>query len=207
MAAFDEIRLDVAGVAYGTTGGPEYRTQIVEVDSGRESRNATWSQALGVWDIGSRRYNRAELDTLLAFFRARQGRLRGFRYKDWADYKATSQPIGTGDGATTTFQLQRTYTSGAASSVRKITKPVAGTVAVYLNGAAQASGWSVDTTTGIVTFATAPAAGVPVTADFEFDVPVRFDVDQLQARFDAWRESDGEALFYVASLPVRELLL
>ena len=47
--------------------------------------------------------------------------------------------------------------------VRTITKPVAGTVKVYLDGVEQLSGWSVDTTTGLVTFGTA-RPGVEVTA-------------------------------------------
>ena len=34
-------------------------------------------------------------------------------------------------------------------------------------------------TTGLVTFAVAPAAGKSITAGFQFDVPVRFDTDQL----------------------------
>jgi len=68
---------------------------------------------------------------------------------------------------------------------RTITKPVHGgvppgtsdTVVIYLDGVQQGSGWSVDATTGIVTFSSAPAAGKRITADFEFDVPVRFDTD------------------------------
>ncbi len=58
--------------------------------------------------------------------------------------------------------------------IRTITKPVAGTVQVYLDGVEQPSGWSVDTTTGLVTFGVPPTLGVEVTAGFEFDVPVRF---------------------------------
>src|SRR4029453_17117387 len=87
--------------------------------------------------------------------------------------KGTGQLLGTGDGTQTEFQLLKHYPSGSVIEVRTISKPVAGTVKVYLDGVEQLSGWSVDTTTGLVTFSTAPAAGVEVTADFEFDVPVR----------------------------------
>jgi uncharacterized protein (TIGR02217 family) len=120
-----------------------------------------------------------QLDTLIAFFRARKGRAHGFRFKDWTDYKATGQAIGTGDGTNKIFQLSRTYSSGGNTDVRTITKPVAGTVKVYLAGVLQASGWSVNTTTGIITFTTAPGNGVAVSADYEFDVPVRFDTDRM----------------------------
>jgi uncharacterized protein (TIGR02217 family) len=71
--------------------------------------------------------------------------------------------------------------------VRTIAKPVVGTVKVYLDGIEQASGWSVDTTTGLVTFSTTPALGVEVTADFEFDVPARFDTDHMGVTIETYR--------------------
>jgi uncharacterized protein (TIGR02217 family) len=75
--------------------------------------------------------------------------------------------------------------------VRTITKPVAGTVKVYLDGIEQLSGWSADTTTGLVTFGMAPALGVEVTADFEFDVPVRFDADHMAVTIESYRLHAG----------------
>ena len=108
-------------------------------------------------------------------------------------------PIGTGDGITTAFQLVKRYASGSQTWVRAITKPVAGTVRIALDGAEQLGGWSVDTTTGVVTFATAPAEGVAITAGFEFDVPVRFDADALDVTLDL------ERLGSITSIPLLEL--
>ena len=89
------------------------------------------------------------------------------------------QLLGTGDDAQTQFQLVKRYPSGSVIELRTITKPVAGTGKVYLNGALQLSGWFVDTRTELVTFGMQPALGVEVTADFTFDVPVRFDTDHI----------------------------
>jgi uncharacterized protein (TIGR02217 family) len=145
-----------------------------------------------------------------ALVEARNGRLYGFRFKDWADFKSclpsqtpgpTNQPIGTGNGAATLFQLTKRYTSGAQSWSRVITKPVAGTVTIALNGTPQASGWSVSTTTGLMTFVTAPAVGVAITAGFEFDVPVRFETDALDVTLDL------ERLGSITSIPLIELRL
>ena len=166
-------------IAYGATGGPEFATSVVATASGFEQRNINWSAARGRWDVASGLKKQTQLDTLVAFFRARKGRAHGFRFKDWTDFKATAQALGTGNGTITTFQLIRTYSSGGATDVRTITKPVAGTVKVYLAGVQQMSGWSVNTTTGIITFTTAPGNGVAVSADYEFDVPVRFDTDRM----------------------------
>ncbi len=132
---------------------------------------------------------------LLAFFEAREGRLFGFRFKDFADFKSGAlnaavtpldQTIGTGDGVETVFALQKAY--GAVS--RPITKPVADTVRVAVNGTEVTTGWSADSTTGQVTFVVAPAAGAVITAGFEFDTPVRFDserIDLTLESFDAGR--------------------
>ena len=63
----------------------------------------------------------------------------------------------------------------------------------------QMSGWTVDTTTGVVTFTTAPAGGVAVRAGFEFDVPVRFDSDTLDVTLDF------ERLGSITSIPLLEI--
>lgn len=83
-----------------------------------------------------------------------------------------------------TFQLCKHYSNGGNSERRSITKPVSGTVKVYADGVLQTSGFSVNHETGIVSFTTPPAKGIAIGADFEFDVPVRFDTDHLSARLD-----------------------
>ncbi|MCF6231703.1 MAG: DUF2460 domain-containing protein [Rhodobacteraceae bacterium] len=104
--------------------------------------------------------------------------------------------VGVGDGNTTAFQLVKAYSSGAHTWTRTITKPASRTVLVALDGVAQASGWSVDTTTGLVIFTITPASGVAITAGFEFDVPVRFDTDRLDVTHDL------ERLGSVTSIPL-----
>jgi uncharacterized protein (TIGR02217 family) len=205
--AFHEVRFP-DDISRGARGGPERRTQIVELASGDEERNASWANSRRRYDVayGIRRAD--DLAAVVAFFEARNGRLHGFRFKDWGDYKSclpsgtpspTNQATGTGDGTTTAFQLVKRYASGSQTWVRTITKPVAGSVAVALNGTPQASGWSVDTTTGVITFATAPGAGVTITAGFEFDVPVRFDTDLLDVTLDL------ERLGSITSIPLLEI--
>ncbi len=205
--AFHEIRFP-DNISRGARGGPERRTQIVEMASGDEERNASWTNSRRRYDAayGIRRAD--DLSAVVAFFEARNGRLYGFRWKDWGDYKsclpsgapaATDQTIGTGDGTTTIFQLVKAYLSGAQSWIRTITKPVAGTVTVALDGIMQAAGWTVDATTGQITFPTAPTSGVAITAGFKFDVPVRFDTDRLDVTHDI------ERLGSITSIPLIEV--
>jgi uncharacterized protein (TIGR02217 family) len=153
---------------------------MVATGTGYEKRNVNWSEARGL-------KKQAQIDELSAFFSGAKGKAYGFRFKDWTDSRAAGQLLGTGDGALTQFQLVKRYPSGSVIEVRTITKPVAGTVKVYLDGVEQLAGWSVDTTIGLVTFSTAPALGVEVTADFEFDVPVRFDTDHMAVTIETYR--------------------
>ena len=69
-------------------GGPERRTEIVTLGSGRERRNARWAHARRRYDAG---YGVTTLDALhevIAFFEERRGRLYGFRWRDRADWKS-----------------------------------------------------------------------------------------------------------------------
>ncbi|MEZ5726361.1 MAG: DUF2460 domain-containing protein [Paracoccaceae bacterium] len=205
--AFHEVRFP-ENISRGARGGPERRTQIVELASGDEERNASWANSRRRYDVsyGIRRAD--DLAAVVAFFEARNGRLYGFRFKDWADHRSclpsqapspTDQQIGTGDGVATAFQLAKRYTSGGQSWTRTISKPVAGTVQIALNGVSQGSGWSVDHKTGLISFDTAPSTGIAITAGYEFDVPVRFDSDVLDVTLDI------ERLGSITSIPLLEI--
>lgn len=187
--AFDEIRFPTS-ISRGSTGGPERRTEIVVTGSGEEARNSRWSASRRRYEAGFGVKSLNDLHQVLRFFEERRGRLHGFRWKDFTDYKscppqnqpaATDQVIGTGDGATLTFQLVKRYGSGLRDYVRIIGKPVAGTVIVAVNGVIVPAA-TVAPETGTVTFPAPqkPAAGAIVTAGFEFDVPVRFDTDEIK---------------------------
>jgi uncharacterized protein (TIGR02217 family) len=205
--AFHEVRFP-DDIGRGARGGPERRTQIVTLASGDEERNASWANSRRRYDVsyGIRRAD--DLAAVVAFFEARGARLHGFRFKDWSDYRSGppsqtpspfDQPVGVGDGTTTAFQLIKRYASGAQAWERTITKPVAGSVRIALAGVEQGSGWSVDTTTGIVSFGVGPGAGVAITAGFEFDVPVRFDSDALDVTLDLERTGS------ITSIPLVEI--
>jgi uncharacterized protein (TIGR02217 family) len=117
MSGFHEVRFP-DNIAYGATGGPEFATTVVATGAGHEKRNVNWSEARGRWDVASGLKKQAQIDELIAFFRARRGRAYGFRFKDWTDYKATGQLLGTGDDAQTQFQLVKHYPSGSVIEIR-----------------------------------------------------------------------------------------
>jgi len=183
--AFHDVRLPDY-IESGAQGGPRFKTSILTLSSGFEKRNINWERSRGEWDISYGIQSQEDAEDVLAFFYSRQGRAHSFRFKDWTDFKAgsSSSPeiIGIGDGAKDKFQAVRKYSSGSQTYSRPLTRLVTGSVDVYLDGTKQTSGFTVDTSTGVVDFTTAPANGVQVGLVTEFDVPVRFDTDKLDLR-------------------------
>jgi uncharacterized protein (TIGR02217 family) len=202
MPAFHEIRFPLA-IGFGSSGGPERRTDIVLLASGHEERNTRWADSRRRYNAGTGVHSTADLHTLIGFFEERRGRLYGFRWRDRADFKSCApdetpapgdQAIGTGDGATAAFQLKKTYGGGIANYARVITKPVADTVRVAVDGVEAEAGtdFLVEIATGIVTFQPGhvPGEEAVVTAGFEFDVPVRFDTDRLEVNLSTFEAGD-----------------
>ena len=207
--AFHSVRFPTS-ISFGSTAGIERRTEIVRLASGHEERNTAWADARRRYDAGLGVRTLDDLHAVMAFFEARRGMLHAFRWKDWLDHKscvpsgvpaATDQRIGTGDGETVLFALSKVYEPGPDAVVRPITKPVPGTVRVAVGGSALAAGegFIVDHETGTLSLAVPPAAGVAVTAGFEFDVPVRFDTSVLEVNIAAFEAGE------IPSIPVIEV--
>ncbi len=199
-----------ASLSFGSVGGPQRHTDVVELANGYEERNTPWAHSRRRYDAGAAMRSVADLETLIGFFEARQGQVYGFRWRDWSDYKScavTDEPdyrdqiIAIGDDVTAEWPLLKTYRSGEQAYYRPITKPVVGSVQIGLAGEIQAEGvhFEVDHTTGIVTFMHPPNAGDEITACFEFDVPVRFDTDHLAVNMATFQAGD------VPSVPVVEV--
>lgn len=208
---FHEIRFP-PDLSFGALGGPERRTEIVELSSGHEERNTPWAHSRRRYDAGTSLRALDDLERLIAFFEARQGRLHAFRWKDWGDYRsapasqaitATDQLLGIADGSATRFALRKAYSSGAQTYHRAILKPVAGSVqaAIGQNAMVLGEDFEVDTTTGEIHFNRPPEIGAEIHAGFEFDVPVRFDTDLIQISVASFKAGE------VPNVPVLEVRL
>lgn len=204
---FDDVLFPLE-ISRRSVAGPEFSTDITEKASGFERRNQNWEGGRLRFNVASGVRTRADHELLLAFFRNRAGRARGFRFRDWTDDRSSDlagnvtafdQALGVGDGGNQFFQLRKGYTDGFSTQWRKITRPVAGTVLVGLDGVNQPAGWAVDNYTGLITFDAPPATDVVVTAGFRFDVPARFDVDRLEP---VWMFPDS---YQAPELPIVEI--
>jgi uncharacterized protein (TIGR02217 family) len=206
--AFHDVLFPLA-LSFGSSGGPERRTEIVALRNGHEERNALWAHARRRWDAGLGLRSLDDVHQVLAFFEARLGRLHAFRWRDPLDWKScapsaepgpTDCEIGVGDGATRDFALAKVYASGPGRYVRPVRLPVPGTVRVAVEGV-EIEGCAVDAATGRVTLPVAPGAGARVTAGFAFDTPARFDSDRIEVNLA------GFAAGEIPSIPVVEVRL
>lgn len=203
-------------ISFGSKGGPQYSTSIVIRKSGRETRNINWTYPLHLYDVSYGVKAQSQMNSLIAFYHLHFGRAVGFLYHDPDDYQAvtldaagatTSDGIlgttGLGNGTTTAFQMHKRYVVGASTKTRKITRPKNATITIYLGGVLQSSGFTVNYSTGVVTFSAAPGNAVAVTWRGDFYVPCRFDSDTLQ--FDAADRAGGTgALILSTAVPVVE---
>lgn len=189
----DDVRLPEKW-SKGSAGGPSFLTDVVTLASGDEYREQRWIRPLWKYEIAHNIKSIDQIAELRAFHLARRGQARSFLLKDWLDWTSatdgvsapamTDQPLGTGTGALTTFQLVKRYADGVNPYDRPIKWPVAGTLKVAVNGVLKTSGVAVNRGTGVVTLTPAPASGATITAGFEFDVPVRFEDDWLSVSWD-----------------------
>ena len=189
----DDVRLPDKW-SKGSAGGPEFLTDVVGLASGDEYREQRWVRPRWRYEIAHNIKSIAQIAELRAFHLARRGRGRSFLLKDWLDWTSAAdgvstaamadQPLGTGNGSTTDFQLRKRYADGVNPYDRPIKWPVAGTLLVAVNGVLKTTGVAVNRGTGVVTLTPAPAVDAVITAGFEFDVPVRFEDDWLSVSWD-----------------------
>jgi uncharacterized protein (TIGR02217 family) len=204
---FHHIRFPL-DIALGARGGPERKTDIVTLAGGGESRNGRWAHSRRRYNAGYGVKSRSDMQAVLAFFEERRGRLHGFLWRDGLDHSSgaavplpSDQLIGTGDGAQAEFQLAKRYGAAFDPYLRVITKPVAGSVRIAVNGVEMVSGWSVDVTSGIIGFSVAPGPGASVSAGFFFDVPVRFDTDRLDIELNGFDGAEAPSIPLLEIVP------
>ncbi|QDP62302.1 MAG: hypothetical protein Unbinned8472contig1000_2 [Prokaryotic dsDNA virus sp.] len=213
--SFLDIRLPLK-LSFGSSSGLQFQTDVVTYGNGKTYRNSRWNYQRASMDLSYIVKDRADAVEVYNFFQLAAGRFNSFRVKDNFDYTsnddgassptATDQSIGTGDGSETDFQLTKTYTNGAYSYTRNITKPVSGTVLVAVAGT-PTTNFTIDTSTGIISLGFVPTLGQAITAGYEFDIEMRFDQDELEdIEYILLRQDSSKDYFTFPSLRVIEEL-
>lgn len=212
IQSFHEVRFPTA-IALGSHGGPVRSTRIVTLGSGAEQRVAGWANSRRRFNAGYGVKTIDDLHDVIAFFEERRGRLFGFRYRDPLDWKSCrpgadpdplDQLVAIGDGEQRSFPLIKTYGTGETAWARRIGKPVEGTVRVAMDGMLLVEGidFEVDTVNGTLEFlpGKTPPPGEAIHAGYEFDVPVRFDTDEITVNLATFLAGE------IATIPLLEIL-
>lgn len=210
---------------FGFVSTPRFSTSITAVASGAERRNRNWAHPLHTFTAPEAIECHEDLVALHNLWMVTAGPLHTFPFRDPLDFASrdlqaagtvptvgpTDQVIGIGDGTTTEFQLVRRYTFGGSTYDRTISLPVVDSVLVAIdalppedvpgfNGGPYE--WTVDRTTGVVTFDHAPVPGLAITAGFLFDVEVRFESDDsFDGIVRSWKVSGHADLVFVEVRP------
>lgn len=182
---FDEWKLGSSG------GGPGFSTSVVRTKSGYDKRQINWNVPLQKFRVDSGVKTETFIYDLYNLFMVMRAQGHGFRVKNWFDFNSskptlpiarTDQVLATATAGQTQVQIIKTYSVGIGGLdlVKNITKLVVGTVIVDLDGADDTANWTVNHNTGLMTHA-ALTGGEIVSAGFEFDVPVRFAIDDWDA--------------------------
>lgn len=163
-------------VSNGFQGGPEYLTTEVPNAGGYGAFISEWVEAHWTFIADYDVMDPLSQNEIRNCFMAMRGKRHSFRFKDWTDFQATNQALGTGDGTNTPRQLKKYYTFGAATVGRTILLPIATSVVVTANGSPFTV--TVNDQTGMVSPATGNwPSGQILLASFYFDVRVRFGKD------------------------------
>jgi uncharacterized protein (TIGR02217 family) len=198
MSSFHDILFPL-DISMRSSGGPERKTDIVTFSSGREQRNIRWQLSRRRYDAGYGIKTLSELHKVIAFFEEQRGMLYAFRWRDRFDFKscaltstpaALDQNIAIADGQSISYQLIKNYGTQIAPYARPIKAPVRNSVVLAVDGTLliETKDYSLDYTSGLISFTHPPRLNAQITAGYIFDVPVRFDADFLEinlAGFDA----------------------
>jgi uncharacterized protein (TIGR02217 family) len=221
---------NLVGLAFNVVRRPKGNTSVETHVSGRETRLGYWTYPMYEWDLTYSVLRDfipcpgftipSELKRLEGFFLAVQGSLLGFYFQEPDDDHVVGQYLGTGDGTTTDFLLVRTwgdptYTSppsaGLPFNSATVTEPVGdidpAPSVFYLNGLQQLAGaYTIKKPSpynSSVSFVTAPAAGVVVTADLWYYFYVRFKDDTLD--FEKFSGPPGAGFWMIKKLTLVSL--
>jgi len=197
MTRFVDEYMNDCVPGYPVIASPRWSTDLVMADSGDEQANQRWAHPLHRYTLPEAVRTMAVFNSIRDHWLVMRGPAKIWPFRDPLDFASVAlaapntppavtpydQPLGTGDGVTRTFQMQKEYTVGAQTYTRVITLPVLSSVRVGRDSNSSPpqeylAGFSVNRVAGTVTFDIAPTIGTLLTWGGYFDVPVRFESDE-----------------------------
>lgn len=189
-------------IAYGASFENLFNTDSTSNQAGFVQVNINWDTPLFQAEVSHGVKTHDDIIKLKRFFWNTKGKAKGFRFKDWSDYKVDKSLSAVNEGEVLTSRVLKLYqvipVENDVPSYRRIVKPVnasnypSGTVkpfALYQNDVlVNSSNYIIDYTTGIVTLNNSFVFNEEdlFTFECEFDIPVRFTTDSFKANIESF---------------------
>ena len=160
-----------------------FNTEINKTKNFTEQRITLNNDCYNTYTLNYNNLTHYNLEEIVSFFNIVKGRYSTFRFKDWSDYKVINQLIDSYNGLNN-FQLKKTYSINLLDNTqvfytKNITKPVKDKVKIYINSI-ETTNFTMDYNTGIFNINNTLSENDIISADFEFDINVRFFSDELR---------------------------
>ena len=189
------------GYTYGTTATYSYSTTISRSYDGSERRIPNWVSSKATYQIGNKSLTYSELNSLISFHKAVKGSLSPFLFKDYSDYRATNSSLGTVSSSKLYYPITKTYSFGDTSNSKVINHVDGSTFKLYANGT-QTNSYTL--TSNYITVPTL-ANGTVLTADFEYYVLVRFQLDTIDFTLNAVDPSSSDRIYQLNNVSLVEV--
>ena len=193
----------LAGVEWPIQRKPTFNTSTKQAVSGRELRLTQQIYPLTEYQLSFeflRSDSNVEYETLAGFFLSVRGASESWLFTDPADYSVTDMSFGTGDGATVSFQLSRSFGAGGFTFSQAVQNVNAAT-AIKVAGVTKTvtTDYTIDPT-GLVTFTVAPAAAAALTWTGTYYHRCRFKDDGFDSSGFAQNMWEAKKLAFIGSL-------
>jgi uncharacterized protein (TIGR02217 family) len=170
------------GLTFPIERTPEWATDVQTSASGRDFTRTLYTAPRYRYKLSYEFLRDSvaaqEFRTLLGAFNARMGQWDTWLFSDPDDSSVTAQVFGTGNGSNKVFQLERVL-GGFAEAVYDLN----GAPSIYVGGVLKTAGTDYTiSSTGLVTFTSAPAAAASLTWTGSYYWRCRFLSDTLDFR-------------------------
>lgn len=177
-------------VNYGFEGGPEYKTNVIDLENRFEERDSAWKYPKHKYSANLGNLNDVARERVIKIFHACRGRRHSFMFLDYNDYQAIDEVVNTFIGTLNPIQLYKTYTFGNAYTIRPITA-LNGSECVVKTIAGVTIAGTFDVLTGQFT-PTDPWPAATAKWSGEFYVWVRFEDDYTSMTIANWSQNTAD---------------
>ena len=164
----------------------EHRTIITSFESGKEVRTRKWTRPKKHYKLSFNSISEATAEQIFDFYTDRDGDFDSFYWNNSNESPTANIVVGTGDGSATAYTIPR---------FRYPVVPNSEAITLNSSGQTDPTNYSLNDTTGVITFVSAPGNNVVVRISHNFYRIVRFKEPNLSREQFAFNLFNSELEF------------